>query len=203
MQDKIRKAALMSCFFFVVLLLCTIHLYSCNQNNSQTFPITIESLVDSSETESKYIFIPSDSSFSVGFPDRPTVEIRSDHNELGTLTLTQYQYLKDDTLAWILSYCDYPEALIKLGESDKLLKGIYQSIKKSHQAKLLKLDKIKEESIRFHLYSNEAGLHMIYKVLLLKNRLYKLAIYNTGNTSNHIHATTFFESFNILNAGND
>ena len=203
MQDKIQKAALMSCFFFVPLLLGTFQLYSCENDRSQSSPLTVEPLIDSSEMESEFIFIAPDSSFSVGFPDHPTVEIMNDHTELGTLTLTQYQYLKEDTLAWILSYCDYPEALIKLGNNEKLLEGICQSIKKSHNAKLLNLDLINDASIRFQLYSKKAGLHMLYKVLILKNRLYKLAIYNTGDTSNHVLANPFFESFRILNPGSD
>lgn len=203
MQDKIQKAAPLSCFFFILLLLGTLLLQSCSNNKNQSSPVKVEPLIDSSEMESEYIFIAPDSSFSVGFPDCPTLEIMKDHAELGTLTLTQYQYLKEDTLAWVLSYCDYPEALIKLGDSKKLLEGICQSIKKSHNAKLLNLDLINDVSIRFQLFSKKAGLHMLYKVLLFKNRLYKLAIYNTGDTSNHLIADRFYESFKILTPGSD
>lgn len=140
--------------------------------------------------------------FSIVFPDTPKEHQHTTTSEIGQIELTQYIYGKDDTHAWVASFSDYPKRMIQLGNKDQLLKGIKHRIVEDLRATVLSEEKIKLEDkydgLSFLAKAKKRDLNIVYKIFLVKNRVYQLSMYSSIGSIKVQDSTEFFGSFKLI-----
>lgn len=162
---------------------------------------SIQEVVPKEETEI-VPFVSEKGRFSVQFPGKPKEYEHTTTSEIGEIKLTQFIYALNDTKAWLVSYSDYPEKMIRLGNSDQLLKGIKVRLLQDLQADLVAEEKIKLENtydgLSFVGYAERKKLDILYKIYLVKNRVYQVSMYSSVGHFSPQDSTDFMGSFKLL-----
>jgi len=198
----------------LLLLIFASLLLSCNSEPIDSIPDINESTqteVNQAKKEAVSITTPPASSkppfysqkghFSIVFPGRPKKHEHSTTSEIGKIELTQYIYGKDDTDAWVASFSDYPKKMIQLGNKEQLLKGIKYRILEDLRATVLFEEKIKLEGkydgLSFVAKAKKKNLNIMYKIFLVKNRVYQLSMYSSIAPIETQDSIEFFGSFEL------
>lgn len=187
-------------------LLLLLFLISCN-NDMESPEIkspsrtSIQEVVPKDEVEIEP-FVSEKGRFSILFPGKPKEHEHTTTAEIGEIKLTQFIYALNETKAWLVSYSDYPEKMIKLGNSDQLLKGIKVRLLQDLRADLVSERKIKLDSIydgvAFVGFNEDKKLDILYQIYLVKNRVYQLSMYSSVGPFSPQDSTDFMGSFKLL-----
>lgn len=140
--------------------------------------------------------------FSISFPGEPNTNSHKTASEFGEIELHQFMYSEKDTRAWTVSYSDYPDKMIRLGNSEQLLKGIKYRIVEELHAKTLseeqvQLDKL-YKGLSFVAHSKKKKLDILYRIYLVKNRIYQISMYSSIGVFSPKDSANFIGSFKLL-----
>ncbi|BDS15464.1 hypothetical protein [Aureispira anguillae] len=147
-------------------------------------------------------FVSKEGQFSILFPDAPQEHKHTTTAAIGEIHLTQYIYSKDDTQAWVASFSDYPKKMIRLANKKQLLKGIKYRVLEDLKAHTISEEKIKLErkykGLSFVAHAEKKPLDILYKIFLVKNRVYQLSMYSSIGPFSPKDSADFFGSFQLL-----
>lgn len=194
---------------YAFLLFILISLVACQHesNTSEKIATAVQNNNDSLKNiipeKSVVPFVSKEGRFSILFPDSPSIKKKTINSpEVGQIRLTQFFYERESTQAWLASYSDYPKQMIRLGSNERLLKGIRNQILHSLGSRAINPLEIKladtYEGIEFEAYSPTQKMDIIYRIYLVDNRVYQLAMFSSiGKFSEEtIHA--FMNSFTLI-----
>lgn len=147
-------------------------------------------------------FVSKKGKFSILFPAPPNEHQHTTTSEIGEIELTQYIYDKDGTQAWVASYSDYPEKMIRLSNKEQLLKGIKYRVLDDLRARTISEQKVKLNNkfngLSFVAHAKKKDLNILYKMFLVDNRVYQLSMYSSIGSFSAKDSTDFFGSFKLL-----
>lgn len=208
MPDKIQSSSKELLFFYIknsiFIILCVQLLSSCNNNKSSSNAIIEPQkpiLKDTIEKSDFISFNNEKGKFNVVLPDTPVYNSYESLVEFGKIILHQFSYSKNDTLAWTVSYCDYPKEVLQIAKHKKIIKGIKKSTLSKLNANLVSESDINKSKfstdLTFSAFSSKRDLNIYCKIILNKNRLYKLSVYSTVGKLKQEGINNFFESFTM------
>ncbi len=147
-------------------------------------------------------FVSKAGRFSVQFPTEPTTQKKKINSpDVGQIALTQYLCEKEGTKAWLVSFSDYPAQMIKLGNNQKLLKGIRNQILQSlgtsveSQKEIMLADKY--EGLSFTAHAPRQKMDVVATIYLVKNRLYQLIMFSSVGKFAPTEVDGFMNSFQL------
>ncbi len=196
--------------FFLGIMIFLIACEGESGNNSKTlgleanFKEVAASMAEGKKEEKKEVrpYVSEEGGFSIVFPDSPQVKKELINSEHGPIKLTQLLYEKEKTKAWIASFSDYPPPLVELGNSSQLLVGIQNQIldvlgtKASHQQKITLAKKY--QGLAFEAYSSKQKMDILYRIYLVKNRVYQLGMYSSVGKFSAQDSSDFMGSFRLI-----
>jgi len=144
------------------------------------------------------LFISDDGSFTVAFPEAPEKEEEYVDTEVGKITLVTYIFEESLDKAYMVAYSDYPELLIMMANAKDLLQGGKQGALASLGIdNLLEENEIEKDGVEGLYFRGNDGsdYHVEYEIYLKGNRLYQIAIIETGGRGNSETDQLFFDSF--------
>lgn len=169
------------------------------------FGITLTSSLNYQELT--YNFVPGkkslyhskDGRFKIYFQGKPKVASDIVETEVGDIEMVSILYEKSVTEAYMVAYSDYPSALIEATSSKDLLDGAKEG--SSTNLGLTKYDLDKDIKIDgypgVYFKGKVNGIHVEYKIYLVENRLYQVAILRDGSYSSSKNSKSFFNSFEL------
>jgi hypothetical protein len=172
-------------------LIALLFVVACNTSGEESK----ETKTTASESE---VFVAEDGSFSVFFPDTPEKEEESVDTEVGVITLVTYIFEESMDKAYMVAYSDYPDLLIMMANTKDLLQGGKQGALASLGIdNLLEENDIEKGGVEGLYFRGNDGsdYHVEYEIYLKGNRLYQIAIIETGGRANSDKDQLFFESF--------
>ncbi len=181
-------------------------LFSCNsiEPEKQTAIPVAPAIISPETTDSisKVPFMSENGRFSIQFPEEPLLDEHMTSTEIGQIKLYQYIYSKDNTNAWLVSYSDYPEKMIKIGNNTQLLKGIKHRVLQGLNARASAEKKIKVQNkyqgLSFVAKSRNKKLDILYRIFLVGNRVYQISMYSSLGPFSSKDSTDFIGSFELL-----
>lgn len=191
--------------FLFFILICLI---ACQQKSDSAEKIATavqnnkDSLKNIIPEKSVVPFLSKEGRFSVLFPDSPSVKNKTINSpEVGQIRLTQFFYEREKTQAWLVSYSDYPKQMIRLGSNERLLKGIRNQILQSLGSRAINPLTLKladtYEGIGFEAYSPTQKMDIIYRIYLVDNRVYQLAMFSSIGKFSEKTIDAFMDSFTL------
>ena len=189
-------------FFFVLLMSCE---STPPEPNLGASNITKLPKVEVEEKPAAILpFVSEKGRFSIQFPGTPTEDVHTTSAEIGEIKLIQFIYEKEKTQAWLVSYSDYPQKMIDLGNNAQLIKGIKHNILKNLRAspsieKKIMLDE-EYQGLEFSAYSKKDKLDILYKIYLVNNRVYQISMYSSIGPFAAQDSLDFMGSFKLLEA---
>lgn len=191
------------------LIFCCILLWSCTTPadptviNYQIAPITPNT--DSSQAlplQDLPLFEDAIGQFSIYFPTTPKKSKQSRELDIGTLTMTQWVAQDASGQYYVVSYADYPKAVLRLGSDKQLLKGVKERLlstlhAQTTQEEILSLDE-KHQGIAFKAVAKRQHWHLDYHLYLVNQRLYQLGIHSDLGPINRQDSLDFFGNFKLL-----
>ena len=195
-------------FKYFILLLFFASLIACQNepNKTEDIATAVQSKKDSLKNiipqNSVVPFFSREGKFSVIFPDSPTVKSKVINSpEVGQIRLKQFFYEKEQTQAWLVSYSDYPAQMIRLGSNKRLLKGIRNQILQSLGSSAVNPQELKledqYEGISFEAYSSRQKMDVAYRIYLVNNRVYQLALFSSIGKFSPETINAFMDSFKL------
>lgn len=140
----------------------------------------------------------------VQFPDTPSFHQQELVTEIGLLQLSQYLYTQGDTASWVVSYADYPKAMLRLGSKDRLLEGIQKNMLRQLNLRLQSSEsfkfKKKHKGLLFSGQARKSDLEVMSKILLIEPRLYQFSIYRSVGGITAQDSLSFLEQFTQLDS---
>jgi len=124
---------------------------------------------------------PKGGRFTIQMPGKADEQISKMHTFVGPIDLHLFIFSPDSNTAYMASYGDYPEEIIKNSNSDKMLNGSRDGIVKSINGKL---DREKKITIDKHpgrditIVTDKAAVHE--RLYLVNCRLYQLVVASTS-----------------------
>ncbi len=191
----------MRCFIgFLFLGLC----WSCQLSPSEEeVPLSVAVLdsVSLLSPQALPLFAPPDSTFLVYFPALPQRSMHTSQVDIGTLELVQWVAADAGGASYVLSYADYPSAVLQLGSADELLQGVEQRLLKAlHATTSNKRPLLLQERHQGRAFSAQAKRrhwHLQYQLYLVNNRLYQLGIHSATGPISAQDSIDFFGSFEL------
>lgn len=151
--------------------------------------------------QNSHVYISPDKAFSIRFPAEPEVNSESVPTDIGDIQMYTVMYEESINKAYMVAYSDYPADLIDASDPMDLLYGAQSGGLSS----LGITEPDEQEEITFDGYpglffeASHDGVDVVYKVLLVKNRLYQVAVLTTGDAViTDSDLTEFIDSFNLL-----
>ena len=138
--------------------------------------------------------------YQIAFPDDPQKESRAVTTDVGELTMNVASLEDANGVGYLVSYTDYPTALIEVSDKRELLEE-----GKNEAVRNLKLDSIErveeinlgfDPGIDFMGFGNNYFVQ--YRVYIVGNRLYQLAVMKEGEYSSAEQTESFFGSFELM-----
>lgn len=145
-------------------------------------------------------YSPPQGTFSVLLPGKPRFEKSTVASEAGPLALHNYTVgANGGATAYIVSFTDYPAAVIAKADPQKMLAGARDGQLKNLQAtatsdKVIALDGSPGRDVQF---KNAKGFTGRCKMFLVKNRLYQVLALTTNGTGTSADFAKFVDSFKL------
>jgi hypothetical protein len=140
--------------------------------------------------------------FTVQLPGAPKDQKQTLKTEVGPIDLYLYAFEVSKEFAYIVSYADYPEALVKQGSKDKMLEGARDGAVKNINGKL-RSGSDKKVTLNGHpgrefiIDAPDNVLVLKARQYLVNNRLYQtIAVVPKGKESS-ADVTKFIDSFKL------
>ncbi len=154
-----------------------------------------------STAQSSYVYVSPDNKFSIRFPAEPESTSEAVPTDIGDIQMYSVMYEESVNKAYMVAYSDYPANLIEASDPMDLLYGAQSGGLSS----LGITEPDVQEEITFDGYpglffkANESGVKVVYKVLLVKNRLYQIAVLVTGDVMiSDSDISNFIDTFKLL-----
>jgi hypothetical protein len=141
-------------------------------------------------------FKSKDGHFSVRFPGKPKEATQTVKTEAGDLKVHTFTYATPDGSVFLVSYVDYPEAVVKAG-TETLLDGARDGLV-GKDGKLLPEKKVEvgREKLPGREFVIDRGkVQTRARVVVKDRRLFQLMAVGTGGFVTGSDATDFFKSF--------
>ncbi|MGH1338162.1 MAG: hypothetical protein ACRBFS_18715 [Aureispira sp.] len=140
--------------------------------------------------------------FSIYFPSPPQRSTHTSEVDIGPLKMTQWVAKDASGQFYVVSYADYPAAVLRLGSEKQLLKGVEERLLSALHAKRtsrhpLLLDSL-HQGIAFQAEAKRRHWHLNYQLYLRDKRLYQLGIHSAIGPIHPQDSADFFGSFVVL-----
>lgn len=144
-------------------------------------------------------YVSEDGKFSVAFPGTPEVTNESVPTAAGNIELYNFLYEQSATMAYMVSYSDFPSDLVAQSNVTDLLAG-------SKEGQLGTLsgavtDEEKEvkvgENPGIWFKAHDASLYVVAKNFMVGNRLYQVVMMRDGSYPSDEDQAAFFDSFEL------
>ncbi|MBU0489869.1 MAG: hypothetical protein KKA07_15855 [Bacteroidetes bacterium] len=189
-------------FFLLALPACIILTQACgssgsdeskDDNNKNEVTVDDKKVDDVAKFESK------DGNFKITFPAKPTESSENIPTEVGNISTSTFMYEKSSTEAYMVAYSDYPSALIELSNTDDLLTGARDGVVNNISGTVDKEDKITlGDSKGLYFRASSTTFYLVYKLYLVKNRLYQIGIMRDGSYPAADDEKAFIDSFELI-----
>lgn len=152
------------------------------------------------ETASGDLFSSKDGRFKIKFQGSPVESSDIIPTEVGNIEMVSYLYEKSVTEAYMVAYSDYPSQLVESSSVEDMLIGARDG--SSGNLGITSFDLDEEIEIEGNLgryFKGSANsIYAEYKLCLVGNRLYQIAILRDGSYSKPENADEFFNSFELM-----
>jgi hypothetical protein len=140
--------------------------------------------------------------FSIYFPTPPQQATRQSEVDIGQLKMQQWVAEDASGQYYVVSYADYPAAVLKLGSGQQLLEGVEAQLLAKLHAKqtsrtVLSLEN-EQQAIAFEAEAKRKHWHLNYQLYLIDNRLYQLGIHSALGPISTQDSLDFFGNFRVL-----
>lgn len=137
--------------------------------------------------------------FSIYFPAPPQRSTHTSEVDIGSLKMTQWVSKDAAGQYYVVSYADYPKAVLDLGSNKQLLKGVEERLLSGLHAKQtarspLLLDSL-HQGIAFQATAKRRHWYLNYQLYLIDKRLYQLGIHSAIGPISTQDSLDFFGSF--------
>lgn len=138
--------------------------------------------------------------FSVKFEGKPKVSNETVDTELGPIGMGIFMYEKSPSEVYMVTYSDYPPDQIEGATAELLLSGAKEGAIESLGINGVRTEEWSELSGNTSLdFTADNGTYFVrYKLVLVKNRLYQIAILAEGDYSDAKLSKKFFKSFKLI-----
>ncbi len=145
------------------------------------------------------LFTSTEGRFSVQLPGTPTASNDSTPTAVGKIELHLFTVTGDKGSAWIANYSDYPAALTKLSNPNKILDGAMNGAVKGVSGTLKSKKTITVNGFpgREFEASAQQGLSFSGRIVLAENRMYQLTAVSVPGTIPKSDVVKFFNSLTI------
>tara|TARA_Y100000385_G_scaffold289886_1_gene360864 strand:+ start:2857 stop:3321 length:465 start_codon:yes stop_codon:yes gene_type:complete len=147
-------------------------------------------------------FTAKDNSFQVAFEGEPTYSNQVIPKALGDVEMTSYMYERSSNEVHMVSFSDYEEAYVYENEPMHLLTGGRDGALESLGLKEVDTETVGElqghMSVDFSAHNEQ--FYVVYKLVLVNNRLYQVAILKEEEAVDKKFAKAFMKSFRLLDA---
>jgi hypothetical protein len=158
--------------------------------NTGTVPVT--------ETQTVEKYKSQDGKFKIRFPEEPTVSIEKIPTEAGEIDMTLFMYEKSRQEAYMVSYCDYPQEKIQGTGPKEMLNSSKLGVLQNIDARLTdEKDIMLGKFPGIYFKANSTELYMVYKMFMVDNRLFQIAIMKEGTYPDNGDAGEFLDSFEL------
>ena len=150
--------------------------------------------------EESDLFSSEDGKFKINFLGEPTVTSDIIPTDVGDIEMMAFMYEKRVTEAYMVAYSDYPTEMVEASSTQDMLKGAKDGA--SGNLGITSFDL--EENIELNgnegmYFKGAAGsIFVEYKIFLVGNRLYQVAILRDGSYATEERSGEFFNSFELV-----
>ena len=137
--------------------------------------------------------------FQIEFPGEPETNKRTVPTEAGDIVMHTVMYEESPEKVFMLAYSNYPKELIEYSDPEVLLKSAQEgSMSNLGTSELSVNEKITYKGYSGLYYEAQSEeLYVAYKIILVDNRLYQLAILQQSSPLNESEVTNYMESFRL------
>lgn len=141
-----------------------------------------------------------DGKFKIKFIGEPTESHDIIPTEVGNIEMTSYLYEQSITEAYMVAYSDYPSELVAQSSVEDILVGARDGSSGNLGITSFDLDEnIEIDGNPGMYFKGKAGsIHAEYKLYMVENRLYQVAILRDGGYSKPERSDEFFNSFQLV-----
>ncbi len=144
-------------------------------------------------------YVSADGKFSVAFPGEPTVTKDTVPTDAGNIELNNFLYEQSATMAYMVSYSDFPSELVSQSDPATLLSGSMEgqlgTLVGAVTDKNENIDMQGNPGISFR--AHDASLYVVAKNFLSGNRLYQVVLMRDGSYPAEEDEKAFFDSFEL------
>lgn len=139
-----------------------------------------------------------DGKFSILFPGEPTVSTEKVETEIGTIDMSTFIYEKSSQEAYMVSYADYPAEMIKDVDQMEMLASSRNGVLENIGASVVEEKDITLDGHKgIYFKANSVSLYLIYKMVMVNNRIFQVAIMKEGGYPSDSEADSFIGSFTL------
>jgi hypothetical protein len=145
-------------------------------------------------------FVSPEGRFSVLMPGTPTVQAQKLNTPVGTIELYVFVVERDGS-QYLVAYNDYPEAVVKSGDPEKILDGARGGVVANVKGRLLSEVKItlqQSPGRELKVMIPNGAQMMQTRLYFVKNRLYQVGVVTTEAGAAAKDILKFLESFKLL-----
>lgn len=152
------------------------------------------------EAQKGHKLMSDEGKFFIIFPGEPEYSAENVKTAVGKLEMHTYLYEESVDAAFMVAYIDYPEDVVEESDNDDLLDAALGGALGSWG---IDINKVSMET-RWHdgykgIYCKDSNddTYVAYEVILVKNRLYQLAILQYGKAISKKTMNSFYDSFEL------
>ena len=144
-------------------------------------------------------FHSEDGKFKIIFSGEPTHTPEIIPTEIGDIKMHMFMYEKSITEAEMVAYNDYPSAMVDLVDADQMLQDAKKGSVESLGATITEEKVITYNGHKgLEFKANSSQYYVNYKVFIVKNRLYQIALMRDGSYAVQDDVDNFFNSFELI-----
>jgi hypothetical protein len=137
--------------------------------------------------------------FRINFEKEPVIETQVVPTEIGNITIKMFKYEKSAEEIYLVTYSDYPEALIKMQDADMLLKGAREGVVGNFGTEVTNEKKGELDGFKTLEFGVETDyLNLAYKLVIVNNRLYQIGIMKKTEKITESEIDDFIGSFELI-----
>lgn len=183
---------------FILFFLIFISFFSCSeQPKTNTLNTNLEAIEEVIEDIDDYRI---NKDFTIQFVDQPEKSFVNVQTEMGEIILYSYIYEKSPTEIFMVAHSDYPMDSIGQANHKELLNSAVNGAMKNMDI----TEKETEYEIDINGYpgkyikANNGNLFVVYEMYMVNNRLYQIAILQTGSYPDKKIEENFMSGFKLI-----
>ena len=194
-------------FVIAVLFISSLFVVSCDEPSDAEVEAQADEIMDAlndamdnmEDNTASDKFHSADGKFKVNFSGTPDVSNESIPTEVGNIDMYMFMYEKSVTEAEMIAYSDYPSEMVAMSNTDDMLQGAKEGAVSNLGAIITEEKEImynKHKGLEFK--ANSTQFYVNYKIFLVNNRLYQIAIMRDGSYASKANVDKFFNSFELI-----